>query len=261
MLMPFNQVGTISYFTFDHLSHAGVVHGVLTRQGGASGAPYHSLNVGRMVDDEPDHVEENHRRGMRALNRALPGLAETRQVHGVEIAPVERFPAQTWERPEADGLVTDQVGVTLFMRFADCVPILLFDPQKKAVGMAHAGWRGTVNRVAEHAVRDMQTRYGADPINILAGIGPSICPKHYPIGAEVVNQVKDTFGEEASWLLCQENGTAHLDLWAANRLVLEQAGVRKIEVSGLCTACDVENWYSHRAEQGRTGRFGALIGL
>ncbi|GAB4579428.1 MAG: peptidoglycan editing factor PgeF [Anaerolineales bacterium] len=252
---------SIPHLTFEHLTRAGVVHGVLTRHGGVSCAPYHSLNVGRLVGDEPEVVEENHRRALRAFNRTLTGVAETRQVHGAEVVLVERHPAGAWERPAADGLVTDQPGVTLFMRFADCVPVLLFEPQKKVIGLVHAGWRGTVNRVVQNAVAVMQKRYGARPQNMLAGIGPSICAEHYPVGEEVVTQVQTVFGPEASEVLLRQNGTAKLDLWAANRLILQQAGVMQIEVSGRCTACEVENWFSHRAEQGRTGRFGALIGL
>ncbi len=259
--MPFHQAGEIRYLTFEHLSRAGIVHGILTRHGGVSEGHYHALNVGRLVGDDPASVEENHRRGMQALARDLTGLAETRQVHGADIAPVERDPAHTRERPEADGMVTNQAGVTLWMRFADCVPILLFDPQKKVAGIAHAGWRGTVNRVAKNAVEAMQAQYGTRPQDILAGIGPSICPDHYLVGEEVISQVQHTFGSEAKQLLHRENGNVTLDLWQANRLVLAQAGVQRIEISGQCTACDVESWFSHRAEQGRTGRFGALIGL
>ncbi|NUM48289.1 MAG: peptidoglycan editing factor PgeF [Anaerolineales bacterium] len=251
----------ISATSFSHLSRAGVVHGVLTRQGGASTGAFTSLNVGRLVGDDPDAVEENHRRALDAFAREPRGLTETRQVHGEAIALVERFPAGAWERPEADGLVTDQSGVTLFMRFADCVPILLFDPQKKVIGMAHAGWRGTVSRVARNTVAAMQAQYGSRPQDILAGIGPSICAAHYSVGEEVVAQVQKAFGTEAAGLLIRQNGEVKLDLWAANRVVLEQAGVRQIEISGQCTACNVDAWFSHRAEKGRTGRFGALLGL
>lgn len=255
----------LPHFTFTHLSHAGVLHGVLTRHGGVSRGPFHSLNVGRLVGDDPEAVEENHLRTLCAFHRDPACLAETRQVHGVNIAVIEQNPANalviTGKRPEADGLVTDQPGVTLFMRFADCVPVLLFDPQKKVIGLAHAGWRGTVNRVAQNAVAAMQSRYGSRPQDILAGIGPSICADDYPVGEEVVAQVQAAFGADAPGLLRKENGKANLDLWAANRLVLEQAGIQQIEVSGKCTACDVETWFSHRAEGGRTGRFGALIGL
>lgn len=254
-------MSSISSTSFSHLTRAGVVHGVLTRRGGVSAGVFRSLNVGRLVGDDFETVEENHRRALDAFDRDPNGLAETRQVHGVEIATVERHPAGAWVRPEVDGLITDQPGVTLFMRFADCVPVLLFDPQKKVIGMAHAGWRGTVNRVVRNAIAAMQTQYGSRPQDILAGIGPSICAEHYPVGEEVVAQVQNAFGAEASGLLIRQNGAVKLDLWAANRLVLEQAGVRQIEISGQCTACDVENWFSHRAENGRTGRFGAMIGL
>jgi hypothetical protein len=155
--------------------------------------------------------------------------------------------------------------VTLFMSFADCVPILLYDPLRKVVGLAHAGWQGTVNQVAARAVEAMRDCYGSSPADIWTGIGPSIGLHHYEVGPEVVEQVQRSFGADAAGLLQSFNGGGrsgvNFDLWGANRLALERAGVRHIEVSGLCTACHLEDWFSHRAEKGTTGRFGALIAL
>jgi YfiH family protein len=147
------------------------------------------------------------------------------------------------------------------MRFADCVPILLHDPRRKVVGIAHAGWLGTVRLTAAAAVRAMAEHYGSRPEDIQAGIGPSIGPDHYEVGADVIAKVQESFGSDAAQLVQQRGRKQHFDLWQANRLQLEQAGVRQIEVAGLCTACHLEDWFSHRAEKGKTGRFGALIAL
>jgi YfiH family protein len=149
------------------------------------------------------------------------------------------------------------------MRFADSVPIFLFDPRRKVIGLAHAGWQGTILGVAQAAVQAMQARYSSRPADILAAIGPSIGPDHYEVGPDVIAQVRRKFGSAADSVLTSQNDSEkiHYDLWTANRLALLQTGVSQVEISGLCTACHVEDWYSHRREHGKTGRFGALLGL
>jgi YfiH family protein len=147
------------------------------------------------------------------------------------------------------------------MRFADCVPILLYDPENSVVGIVHAGWQGTVKKIVQATVQKMVENYGSEPVEIRAVIGPSISAHHYEVGPEVVHQVHDAFGKTAEHLLPSQNGSPHFDLWRANQHLLEQAGVEKIEISGLCTACLPDDWYSHRGEAGKTGRFGALIAL
>jgi YfiH family protein len=157
--------------------------------------------------------------------------------------------------------MTDEPAVTLFMRFADCVPILLYDTRNKAVGIVHAGWRGTVQNAAGAAIRAMMVNLGSSPGDIWAGIGPSIGPDHYEVGQEVIERVRLALGEEGSRVLLRVNGATHLDLWEANRLQLDAIGVGQVDLSGLCTACHPDDWYSHRGENGKTGRFGAVIGL
>jgi YfiH family protein len=147
------------------------------------------------------------------------------------------------------------------MRFADCVPIFLHDPSHRAIGIVHAGWLGTVRGAASAAVQAMQAQFGTDPANLVAGIGPSIGPDHYEVGNDVASQVRQAFGADAPVLISIQNGRTHFDLWAANRLLLERAGVRNVETAGLCTVCHNDDWFSHRAEHGRTGRFGAVIAL
>jgi polyphenol oxidase len=263
--MPFYLSSGVRYYTFGLLESAGVRHGVLTRQGGVSQAPWASLNLGGTVGDAPEHVYENRRRAFRALDRPFESLYDVWQVHSrvVVKAGAPRPPEQP--HLQADAILTDRPGVTLFMRFADCTPILLFDPRRRAAGLVHAGWQGTVNQIVRAAVEAMQAEYGSQPGDLLAGIGPSIAAHHYEVGPEVIEQVQQSFGAQAGQVLAPSPGSdpsrQTFDLWAANRLVLEQAGVREIEVAGLCTACNLQDWYSHRAEKGRTGRFGALIAI
>jgi YfiH family protein len=162
---------------------------------------------------------------------------------------------------KADAILTDRVGVSLFMRFADCVPVVLFDPVRRVIGLVHAGWRGTVDRIAGVAVAGMSERYGSKPADVLACVGPSICVEHYQVGDDVRSAAWASFGEKTGSLFIAKDDRFHFDLWAANRLVLEEAGVQRIEVSEICTACHTPDWYSHRAEHGKTGRFGAIIAL
>jgi YfiH family protein len=260
--MPFTDQNNLRYYTFPLLAGAGVTHGVFTRRGGVSAGPWASLNLGGTVGDEPEHVHENRRRAFDALQRRFDSLFDVWQVHSDVVVCTDRSRRPDEAHLQADAIITNQPGVTLFMRFADCVPILLFDPHHQAIGLAHAGWKGAVNHIAARTVEQMSRQYGSRPAEILAGIGPSIGPHHYEVGSEVIQQVHTAFGPYAAQLLPPgpQRGT-HFDLWQANRLVLEQAGVQQIEISGLCTACTLQDWYSHRGENGRTGRFGALIGL
>jgi YfiH family protein len=259
--MPFHETDALRFYTFDLLDHGRVQHAVFTRRGGVSPAPWAALNVGGTVGDEVDRVRENRRLSFQALHRQPQSMYDSWLVHRSDVIFVEA-PRPLDVRPsQADVLLTDQPEVTLFMRFADCVPILLHDPIRGVVGLVHAGWLGTVRAAARSAVEAMAARYGSHPANVLAAIGPSIGPDHYEVGADVVAQVNQAFGADANELLESRKGSVYFDLWSANRLLLKRAGVRHIEVSGLCTACSLGDWYSHRAEKGRTGRFGALIGL
>jgi YfiH family protein len=264
--MSFHQPDSIRYYTFDLFKEAQVVHAAVTRRGGLSPEPWSSLNVGGTVGDDGDRVLENRKRTFRTLGLSFDSLYDVWQVHGKRVVCTQAPRPLDKPHLKADAILTDQPGVTLFMRFADCVPIFLFDPVRNVIGLVHAGWQGTVKRVAAEAIQVMRDCYDSQPENILAGIGPSIGPHHYHVGPDVIKQVRQVFGGDASELLfpddtAKESSRVQFDLWKSNRLILEQSGVREIEVSGICTACVLEDWYSHRAERGRTGRFGALIAL
>ena len=147
------------------------------------------------------------------------------------------------------------------MRFADCVPVFLFDPVQRVIGLAHAGWVGTINKITNKTIHEMQHLFGSKPGDIFAAIGPSIGPDHYSVGDDIVQKATMSFGKQAESLFTQKDGKTYFNLWEANRVNLLQAGVIKIEVAEICTNCHLEDWYSHRGEYGKTGRFGAILGM
>lgn len=258
--MPFAQQDGLRFYQFARLP-SNLKQAIFTRQGGVSPAPWDTLNVGGTVGDDAARVRENRSRSFAALGLKLESLFDVWQVHSADAAFAQAPRREGEDHQKADIILTDRPEVTLYMRFADCVPIMLHDPRLGIVGLAHAGWLGTVRGAASAAVRAMTERYGSKPADILAAIGPSIGPDHYEVGPEVVAQVQRAFGPAASNLVEARNGRTYLDLWAANRVQLEGAGVHQIEVSEICTACHLEDWYSHRAEKGQTGRFGAVLAL
>lgn len=252
----------VVYYQFEQWANpTDLTHGVFTRLGGISGEPWSSLNVGSTVGDDPDHVAHNKTTMVQALG-VDPGQAATVwQVHGCETVVMSQPTAPGSALQKADGMVTDQPGLLLVMRFADCVPILFYDPVQQVVGLAHAGWRGTVVGAGPSVVQQMCAVYGCQPENIRAGIGPSIGPERYQVGVEVVDAVQDAFGDVSGLINQAADGSSYLNLWEANRRALVAVDVHKIEVAHLCTASNTHEFYSHRAEQGKTGRFGAAIGL
>jgi YfiH family protein len=175
---------------------------------------------------------------------------------------------------DTDALVTSTPDTPLVILTADCAAVLLWDPARNAVGIAHAGWRGTVARVVAATVARMRASFGSNPRDLLAAIGPSIGPCCYEVGAEVIDAVVAAFPGDAGELLQHPDMASagsfrasvnedrrHFDLWRANERVLVEAGVAEanIEVAGLCTSCRTDLFYSHRAERGNTGRFGAMV--
>ena len=259
--MPYVAVDGLEYFQFESLDNRLLKHGIFTRKGGVSPQPWDSLNQGGTVGDARENVIENRRRVYQVMGQPVESIFDVWQVHSADVICADEPRPLNAQHQKADAILTDRPEITLFMRFADCVPIVLFDPVRRVVGLVHAGWMGTVKKTVFQAIRAMQERYQSNPGDVRAGIGPSIGPDHYQIGLDVVSQVRSTFGDRADELFAWHNGQVTLNLWQANQMLLEEAGVKSIEVSGICTACDLDRWYSHRAEHGKTGRFGAIISL
>lgn len=251
----------IKYLQFESFPEDQVIHALFTRQGGVSPSPWDSLNQGGTTGDDRAHVIENRRLAFGSVGLAVESIYDVWQVHGSRILSSGSPRNLDHPHEKADGITTGTPGVTLFMRFADCVPILLYDPHNKVISIVHAGWLGTVNHIAKIAVARMVQDYGSMPKSILAGIGPSIGPDHYSIREDVISQVRGSYPSEWKQLLNEHESIAYFDLWKANQLSLEEAGVQRIETAGICTACHLEDWFSHRAEGARTGRFGVLLAL
>jgi YfiH family protein len=258
--MPMRSVSDISFYQFESFESLPVEHAIFTREGGVSPSPWDSLNVGGTVGDDPERVRINQERALDAINRKASSLFDVWQVHSSDYV----FAAQPRDgKPftKADIVLTDNPGVTLFMRFADCVPIMLVDPQKKAVAIVHAGWLGTVRGAAISAVSALQDHCGSNPRDLFAGLGPSIGPDHYIVGKDVLEYFEETFPRSDEEHFQVRHGEFHLNLWSANESQLRSAGVERIEVAQICTACNLRRWFSHRAENGQTGRFGAMLAL
>ena len=253
-------LGDIVLYRFEGLDGAGgVVQAVLTRLGGVSRPPYATLNLGHTVGDDLPAVEENHRRALEALGLDPRQVVSPHQVHGARVGIVGRV-HRGFVQPATDALVTAVPGVPLLLRFADCAPVVLFDPVRRVAGLAHAGWQGVAVGVVPATVRVLVERLGCHPADLWAGLGPTIGPCCYEVGPEVVAAVQVACPPGAD-VVRRVNGQFHLDMPAAVQAQLRAVGVREIEDARVCTACHVDEFFSHRAEGGRTGRFGVLIGM
>lgn len=250
----------LKYYQSEFWSH--LKHGIFTRHGGVSPAPWASLNLGGTVGDSVEAVRQNHELMLGALGLKRDQAVTTWQVHSADVV-VARYPirGRRW-LAQADGIVTDRADISLVMRYADCTPLLFHDPVQGVVGIAHAGWRGTVKGVGVNVVRTMQRFFGSKPAHIQVLIGPTISPQRFQVGEEVVAAVYQHFGT-LDGLMTRDpaDNTAYVDLWAANQLDLQRVGVEQIEIIPICTVQRTDEFFSHRGEKGRTGRFGAVIGL
>jgi YfiH family protein len=255
------HAGPIKYYKFDSFVDQYISHAVFTRHGGVSPSPWKSLNFGASVGDDGKRVKQNKENALAVLGIKTDSVYDVHQVHGNEIVFTDRPLPQNTPHIKADAIITNTPGVTLMMRFADCVPILLFDPINLAIGIAHAGWIGTINKIAGKTVQKMKETCGTVPSSLIAAIGPSIGPDHYSIGIDVIEKVISSFGDSAEQLITQDHGKTFFNLWKANQMILTEAGVSRIEIAEICTQCKPEDWYSHRGEHGTTGRFGVVICL
>ncbi len=256
-----HQASGLQYYTFESFDRYGIHHAIFTRLGGVSPVPWATLNLGGTVGDEPERVRENRNRAFLIFGTSIEKSFDVWQVHSNEVILVDDPKPVGTAHIKADAMLTDKKGVTLFMRFADCVPILLFDKNKGVAGIVHAGWKGTVDRIVEVAIRKMGSYYGSKPSNILAGIGPSIGCHHYTVGEEVFDEARKKTPEIVNDSFEIANGKVNFDLWKANSQLLKINGVELIETAKICTACHLDEWFSHRGEQGKTGRFGVFIHL
>jgi YfiH family protein len=253
---------------------AGVPHGFSTRHGGVSQDPFATLNLGMSTADEFDNVVTNRRIFAADVGVEWDTVIAGRLTHGDSVSvfsrddldrqPVHDSPIRDRVDREltfhSDAVVSDVPGSAFFITFADCVPLMYWDPVRQVIAAAHAGWRGTALGIAATTVHTMSRAFGTKPQDLRVAIGPSIGPCCYQVGGDVTNAFEAS-GEHPQ--LLGVGGAMHLDLWATNRLQLEESGVPvdAIDTLGLCTACRVDDFFSHRRERGRTGRAGLLVAL
>lgn len=266
-----NTVNGVVFHTADAFSAAGgVAHGFASRLGGVSPAPWDSLNLSLSRGDGPQAVGENYRRLCAALGTDEHCIAMTRQVHSDHIRRVGQ--AQAMKGPldpieeDADGLITDEPGVCLTIFYADCVPVLLYDPRKRVIAAVHSGWRGTSLAIAAQAAQKLCRDYGCRPGDILAAIGPAIGPCCFETHADVPDALEARLGAGVSPFLSPLEGKAgkfSVDLKGIIRWELEGAGLSadNIDTLPLCTCCEGGLYWSHRRQGPRRGNHAAMLQL
>ena len=249
-----------------------VTHAISTRIGGVSSEPYDSLNLGLHVGDVDENVLANREKFARSLGFQLDDIVTPNQVHGVKVVRVDenhrgrgsKVYADSIEK--TDALITDVENLPLMLCFADCVPILFVDVDNRAVGLAHGGWKGTVNKIAAKTFLAMRENFGTTPENCLVGIGPSIGACCYEVGAEVKAACEKNFPNHYE-LIINRDGKIFFDLQTANKIQLEEVGIptENIDVAVECTCCNSNFYFSYRAARknklNETGRIAALIAL
>lgn len=258
------------FLTFPVLEKEGICHGFSTRIGGVSTGFFSSMNLSFHRQDDPDLVRENHRRFAQAVGYDADRLVFSDQVHGTDLHVVTKDDAgkgivRDSDIRKIDGLLTNEPEIPLITLYADCVPLYYYDPVQRVVALAHSGWRGTVSRIGACMTTKMKDVYGCRPENILCVIGPSICQDCYEVSEDVAEQFKQGFPEKyhSELLRDDHNGKYHLKLQAANKRILLDAGIRPehMNVADLCTCCNPELLFSHRASGGRRGNLAAVIML
>lgn len=248
-----------------------VIHAISTRFNGHSKAPFDSLNLALHVNDNPDDVIANRQLFCEGLNLDSHKMTTCKQVHGNKVACITEENIGSGaisfanSIDDTDALITNLKNVPLTLFFADCTPIMIYDPKNNAIGVAHGGWRGTVGEIAKYTVAEMTKHYHTNPSDCLASIGPSIGACCYEIGDEVVAKFSEVFQNDSDKILNfnQNSKKYHLDLWQANAITLQRAGVLadNIDMANTCTACNKDVFFSYRADNGKTGRIASIISL
>ncbi|MCI8333773.1 MAG: peptidoglycan editing factor PgeF [Lachnospiraceae bacterium] len=263
--------GGVPFLIFPKLEETGLVtHCFSMRPGGISRGIYASMNLSFSRGDDEACVRENYERLGKAAGFSCADLVCSDQTHTANVRAVTEADrgkgfTRSKDYTDVDGLVTNVPGLVLATFYADCVPLFLVDPVRRAIGLSHSGWKGTVGKIGRHTLEVMEQEYGTKPEDVLAAIGPSICQDCYEVSEDVIEKFRGTF-EPSDWkelFYKKENGKYQLDLWRANQLIFEEAGVpgEHIAVTDVCTCCNPELLFSHRASHGKRGNLGAFLML
>lgn len=266
-----NTNGKAPFITFPVLTNIEIIkHGFSTRLGGLSHDCFSSMNLGYMRGDDKKTVDENYKLISESIGIPWEDLVTTEQVHNTKVQLVtdeDRGKGIIKERDYegVDGLITNAKGVPLVTYYADCVPLFFVDTKNGAIGLSHSGWRGTVKKMAEVTISEMVKHFGSHPNDLTVVIGPSICKDCYEVDEVVAKEFREIFDSEArkTILYDKSNGKYDLDLWEANRQILLQAKVpdENIHIAKVCTSCNSEILFSHRASGGNRGTLAAFLML
>ena len=262
----------VRYLQFPALIETGVCrHLFSTRMGGVSKGHLGTMNLSYSRGDEKENVDENFRRIAGVLDCSMEDFVLSHQTHTTNVKMVTekdkgRGIVKELGYTDIDGLITNEPGIVLSTFYADCVPLFIVDPVKKAIGLSHSGWRGTVEKMGKVTIQKMTEEYGSNPEDIIAAIGPSICVDCYEVSMDVEDAFKEAFKEADNLeqiVIPKSNEKAQLDLWQANLAVFLEAGVKRenIILPDICTACNKELLFSHRASNGKRGNLGAFLML
>lgn len=263
------DAGRISYYTSWHIASSGVADcGFSTRGGGASKAPYDSLNLSLAVGDERETVLANRRAFAAALHVNPYRVVVPNQVHSVSVERVNAADAGSGAADhssaiaDTDALITNTPNLTLALHFADCVCIFLVDPVHRAAGVAHAGWRGTAGGIVTATIQAMTREFGTNPSDVLAAIAPAIERHCYDVGQDVALAFAKAFDSDERVLKQSTSTKWRVDLKTANAILLQRAGVdnSRIALSERCTSCNSDEFFSYRRD-GETGRMGGWLTL
>ena len=261
---------TLPLLKYPLLEQTGIVeHCFTTRIGGVSKGIYESLNLSFTRGDEDAAVRENFRRLAGAMKTDVSEFVFTDQTHTTNVRRVTAEDAgkgivKERDYTDIDGLITNEPGLVLSTFYADCVPLYFVDPVHRAIGMSHSGWKGTVGKMGAATITAMKREFGTEAKDLVCAIGPSICQDCYEVSEDVAEAFKEAFpGHADEILLDKKNGKYQLDLWRANEIVLTEAGAlkEKIAVTNICTCCNPDLLFSHRASHGKRGNLGAFIYL
>lgn len=270
-VMTLCEKAGVPFLQFNALNECGIVsHGFSTRMGGVSEGIYASMNLSYTRGDKEEAVTENFVRFARALEVSPEDYVFSDQTHTTNIRVVTEADrgkgfVRARDYQDIDGLVTNVKGLVLSTFYADCVPLYFVDLKQKAIGLSHSGWKGTVGKIGRKTVETMEREYGSKPEDILVAIAPSICRECYEVSEDVAVEFKKIFPKENHGKIMDDkgNGKYQLDLWECNKRILLDAGIREenISITNICTCCNSNLLFSHRASQGKRGNLGAFLML
>ena len=260
---------TLPLLKYPLLEQTGIVeHCFTTRIGGVSKGIYESLNLSFTRGDEDAAVRENFRRLAGAMETDVSKFVFTDQTHTTNVRRVTAEDAgkgivKERDYTDIDGLITNEPGLVLSTFYADCVPLYFVDPVHRAIGMSHSGWKGTVGKMGAATIKAMKREFGTEAKDLVCAIGPSICQDCYEVGEDVAGEFQKAFPDTVVLQKGKQEGKYQLDLWKANEQLLLDAGIRKehLEITDLCTCCNPELLFSHRASHGQRGNLCAFLEL